>query len=181
MVKQLTQLLGSDADFLDRKRTTAFRAVRHLMFAPDSETDYITIPLCGDLDDDLVAMRNTVDINCTECLQRAIELSAMDSYADALAHVTSYAPTVLQPDPDILRRTFRGEPTAEAHQHKLAALYLRKKALERAADLPKNIIGTRVETYFFNMIDLLLIDPVTGEPNSIEVAALQARLNDLLP
>ncbi len=183
MPKELATEIANNSEFLIQNSIPRVLKIRHLIFTPggnngvEGDYDWISIPLCGDIEGNIVASRKLRNVTCVECLQRMIELSVMDSYANALAHVTSYAPKVFQPDDEAAKREHGGQPTLDAEKHLAARQFLNAKQLMNAADLPKNIIGTNVATYYFNMVELLVINGTTGEPNPETVAEMQEMIN----
>ena len=175
-MKELKTLLLNKSSFLIDAQPQRIKPIRHLIFSSRVEHDIITIPLCGDIKNNAVAIQRLDGVACKECLGRAIELSNLDSYSDALAHVTSYAPKIFEPDLIKAEEQHGKQPTKEAQKHIAALNFLHAKHLDKAIDLPLNIIGTEKETYYFNMVQFLLIDE-DGEPNISMLTALQQRID----
>lgn len=152
------------------ERVAPVEKVKHIIFLGMGD-DNITIPLCGEIQGQIIATKAIRRVNCRACLEVAKSLANFDDHPQALAHVTGRMKPVLVPDKKIARKKDgQGNPTKEARKHILAQEFLVYKKAETVADLPANIIGTTPETFFLNMVDLKLIcddDDLTddvGEP-----------------
>ena len=54
-------------------------------------------------------------------------------------------------------------------------MFLNLKNLEKASDLPKNIIGSTKATFYRNLVEHRLIDDQTGEPIPEALEKLEAQ------
>jgi len=152
MAKELKSLIEVDAAYLNTANPVEARKVRHLTFSSNTG-DIISIPLCGIFSGSDIVTQKLRNVTCINCLNRLQSLAPLDTYAQALAYITTYAPDV----------------PAEDLKYKLLAL---------AADAPLNMIGTTPATYFFNMTKLLIIDS-DGEPIQDTLDEIALQIDDL--
>lgn len=165
-MKELATLLNDNPEFLsEAPAAKKIRKTRHLIFSSRDGDDRITITLCGKTSNKAVRTRKLPGVDCADCLQRIIDLAEMDSHADALEYVRGYAPKILNPNKDKMKQRHAEQPTKMAEKHIDAQNFLDDHSLKTPADLPGNIIGSTEATYYYNMVELNLIDgDVDGDP-----------------
>lgn len=159
-MKQLKTALVSNPAFLNQGKPDVVRATRHLIFS-GNDTDKITIPLCGT--ESRTVKRKTAGVTCELCKKIATHLTTLDTYAEALAYIIQFAPKSITPDLEIMKELHGEMPTKKATQHLQAQHKLKLLEAATPADIPKNMIGTTYEVYFWNMVELDLVD-LDGEP-----------------
>lgn len=187
MPNELQALLAANKDTIREGAPIRKRKIRHLIFT-GNPSDVISIPLCGVIKDRIMALtRLDEGVTCIACLETAKHLAGLDTYKDALNYIASIAPVMLQPNMAIMLERHGQQPTKEANLHIEADTFLRSKLIDKAIDLPKNIIGTKKSTYYFNMVELDLkygpsdsIDgTLIGEANPMKLQSIQEQIDDI--
>lgn len=156
-MKRLKALLAANPNLLVQAGKKKDKEVRHLIFSSNDPEDKITIPLCGQSDTGILKHK-LKGVTCLECKVRALELAGLDSYEDAVVYMDSITPNLVQPDESIMLERHDQQPTKLAQRHMKNKEFLRSKEITLAADLHLNIIGSKEETYYWNMVELDLVD-----------------------
>ena len=161
MPKQLKSLLQENKTALKAAKPIKDRAVRHLMFTGNGDADQITLPLCGS--DDRVFKKKTLGVTCASCKIIAEQLSELDTYEEAVALINSLLPVMETPDSEAMEERHGDMPSKKAQKHMKAEHYLKLHNITTPEERATNIIGSSMVTYFWNLVELDLIDE-EGEP-----------------
>lgn len=148
MTKEITTIQASLDTPVDARRP---RKERHLLFT-GTQDDFITIPICGNTDSNIVATRKQRNVTCAECLEVLEQLAQVDSYDEAADIIQGRLPKMPEPDPEVMEERFNKQPTERAAEHMKSMAFIKDRALPSISRMTENVIGTQKELFYRNLI-----------------------------
>lgn len=145
------------------------RKTRHFLFTSVND-DVITIPVCGDLGNSIVATRRLRNVTCPDCLDKLCALTSAADYKDALSMVSQGLEFPEQPIEAVMEERFNNQPTQRAREHIETHKMLKNRHLDKVLDIPRNIIGSWKTTFYRNLIESgLIYGPKDGDKVGLAV------------
>lgn len=173
---EIEELLQQDPNSLT-SQTKTVRPDKHIIFSGFFDTEAVTIPLCGDINNPL-ATRKIPRVTCKNCLLRLKEISAMETHQEALNYIETFAPVFQDPDLSVIDDKIGREPTLAAKEAAEKRFILQNYNLDVAADAPKAMIGPSKNAYYYNMVEFEIFN-TDGTKNQETLDMIQAQIDSL--
>lgn len=153
--------------------------VRHFILTSDDPADSITVPVCGSIEDNVVAKRRILGVTCVACLERIMELLETDSYNAAVTLYKQKAPKIKEPTQEEEDEVdAEGKPTPKAREKRELKKRMKMRGIKRANLLFEQVLGSADGTFYRSLTAAGLLTE-TGDVNQELKAQVQERINAL--